>query len=781
MKKLLSLALCAVATAASAQAQEMRVIRSGSQVDQFNLAEIDSVTFDVHESSAGSPLRDGLRNNNDILCVHTQAGVSRFTVTEIDSVCYVGDELMIIYQGTGEATQFNLVDVDSMTFASSAENIVSITYNGTTATVNNPLAGAGVVVTVVGADVTVRSTAGIDGITYALSGTATDGMFKIYSIRDFVLRLNGVQITNLNGPAVNIQADEEITVELVEGTSSTLTDGVTYAAPPAGEDQKAAFFSEGQLIFTGSGSVAIHGRGNDQHGLASDDYVDVHSGSIVIHSAVKDAVHTNEGYYQQGGSVEVVTSDSDGVDAGDGPVGIAGGDLTVLNSDDGKDALKCDSEIVISGGAVDLTVEGDRSKGINAVDVRLTGGTVTIGTSGGVVLEASGAGYDPSYCTAIKADELVLLDGCDLTITTVGVAGRGVSCDADIVIQSGSVSITSSGGGGTYTNSSGEVDAYQGPCLNANGDLVLTGGTVTLSHSGSAGKGISGDGNLTIGTAAAGPTLHITTTGASIPIGPGEAAEAKAASVDSMVVINNGEITISSADDAIKAKYWLEVNGGVVNAVNSVEGFESPNLFINGGEVHLRATDDCLNATYGYGGEFNDGSNLTISGGYVHLVAPSGDGIDSNGNLTIAGGTIIVHGPPSQPEVGVDVNGLFRVTGGFMVVSQINSMMVELPSSSQSTQRSVLVRTNQYIQAGTLFHIESTTGTYLLTFAPAYRYSAIFLTSPDLTAGTTYRVYTGGTCTGGVLRDGLYTGGTYSGGTLRTTFTSSGMVQTVNF
>jgi hypothetical protein len=625
-----------------------------------------------------------------------------------------------------------------------------------------------VAVEVVGADVTITSTAGRDDMAYVLSGITTDGMCKIYSDGDFTLQLNGVRITNLDGPAINIQADAEITVELVNGTTSNLTDGVTYADPPNDEDQKAAFFSEGQLIFTGSGNLIIHGRGDDQHGL----------GSIVIESAVKDGVHTNEGYYQQGGSVEV-TSESDGVDAGDGPVEIAAGTLTVLNQDDDKDALKCDGELLMAGGAVALTVEGDQSKGLNAADIRLMGGTVTIETSGGVVLEHSGFGYDPSFCTAVKADDQVLLDGCRLTITTVGEAGRGISSNGDILIRSGSLSVTSSGGGGAYTNETGEPDAYHGPCLKADGDLVLSGGTVSLSHSGSGGKGIAGDGNLTIGTAESSPTLQITTTGTPIPIGGGEYAEAKAVSVDSLITIDNGELTISSADDAIKSKYRLEINGGLINIPNAMEGLESPNLFINGGEIHVTSTDDGLNTTYGADVEFNDGSNLTISGGHVHLNAPSGDGIDSNGNLTISGGTIIVHGPPSQPDVGLDVNGTFLVYGSLMVVSQINTMTVDVPSG-QSTQRSVLLRTSQTINAGSLFHIEDMSGNSLLTFAPAHRYSAILLSSPNLTEGATYRVYTGGSCMG-EEQDGLYTGGTYSGGTLRITFHSSGMVQTVTF
>jgi hypothetical protein len=775
MKRTALLALLVIAAAACVHAQEMDVIRVNGEVDEFGLADIDSVTFGLH-ALTGDPALGG---TNDIMRIHTRSATYQLGVAEIDSVRFFDDQLMIIYEKTGDASEFYLAEVDSVTFASSSDHVVTVTYSGTTATVDNPLEGAGVAVDMTGADVIVTSTAGLDDIVYVLSGTTTDGMFKIYSDGDLTLRLNGVAITNLDGPAINIQAHQQIAVTLMDDTTSTLTDGVTYADPPGGEDQKAAFFSEGELIFSGTGDLTVHGQGSGKHGLGSDDYIDVMAGSIVIQSAVKDGFHTNDGYFQEGGSVEVVTSGSDGIDAGNGPVEIGGGDITILNEANDSDAIKCDGDIEITGGVIDLTVEGDQSKGLNSVNVLLTGGTLTIETSGDVVLEPSGAGYDPSYCTGIKADDQVLVDGCQLTITTVGQAGRGVSCDGDILIQSGSVDVTSSGGGGTYTNEVGELDAYHGPCLKADGDLVLSGGTVTLSHSGSGGKGISGNGGLTIGTIASGPTLEITTTGPPIPLGGGEYAEAKAASVDSMVVIDNGEITIWSADDAIKSKYWLEVNGGLINITHSVEGLESPNLFINGGEIHLTSTDDGLNATQGNDVEYDDGSILTISGGYVHLDAPAGDGVDSNGSFTVSGGTVIIHGPPNDPEVGVDVNGLFRIDGGFVVVSQRNGFMIEYPSGS-SSQRSVMFKTNTTISAGTLFHVETTGGETLFTFQPSHNYSAILFSSTNLISGTTYRVYTGGSSTG-TEQDGLYIGGTYSGGTLRTTFTSSGVVQTVNF
>jgi hypothetical protein len=53
------------------------------------------------------------------------------------------------------------------------------------------------------------------------------------------------------------------------------------------------------------------------------------------------------------------------------------------------------------------------------------------------------------------------------------------------------------------------------------------------------------------------------------------------------------------------------------------------------------------------------------NGGMIVLNTSSGDGPDSNGNIVLTAGTVIVHGPQSQPEVGIDVNGTFTVSAGF--------------------------------------------------------------------------------------------------------------------
>ena len=104
--------------------------------------------------------------------------------------------------------------------------------------------------------------------------------------------------------------------------------------------------------------------------------------------------------------------------------------------------------------------------------ITLSGGTITIHNSGDAVLEASGSGYDPSYCTAIKSDEDINISGAGITIVCPGLAGKGISSDANIIMTAGSVNVTSTGNGATYTNTSGVKDAYVSTCFSTDGNLV---------------------------------------------------------------------------------------------------------------------------------------------------------------------------------------------------------------------------------------------------------------------------------------------------------------------
>ncbi|HQK36725.1 MAG TPA: hypothetical protein PLC81_03750, partial [Bacteroidales bacterium] len=166
-----------------------------------------------------------------------------------------------------------------------------------------------------------------------------------------------------------------------------------------------------------------------------------------------------------------------------------------------------------------------------------------------------------------------------------------------------------------------------------------------------------------------------------------------------------------------------------------------------------------------------------IKSGYIYINATNGDGLDSNGNITISGGTVIVNGPSLQPEVGVDCNGTFKIDGGTVIVSGIYSNMIDIPSST-SSQCSVLIIFSASQTSGKIVHIEDSSGKSLLTFAPVRNYQSVIFSSPSLEKGNSYSVYTGGSATGNVT-DGLYRNETYSEGNVYQTFTINSFLTTV--
>lgn len=713
-------------------------------------------------------------------------------IAGIDSLCFSTDATTIFLYMSDTTAAYATSAIDSLSFGDDNDTIF-VNYDDSTAYVINPLAFEGISVSIDGADVTVNSTTETKDIHYCLTGNTTNGQFKLYSEKRFNLVLNGVSITNDSGPAINIQSGKEVTVTLANGTVNTLADGTTYATAVTGsdgeaEDQNATFFSEGQMIFNGGGSLSITGKGSDAHGLCSDDYIQVDSGSITIISAVKDGIHGNDGIYINNGVVKV-TATSDGIDGDAGVFEMTGGAVTVTCATADVNCISCDSTMIISGGTLNANVNGMQSKGLKSDQaMTLSGGTITVVAKGAVALVSTGTTgrYDPSYCTAIKSGAAVTVCGANITITHSGAGGKGISSDTNVNITSGTVKVTTTGAGAKYTNASGTADAYCATCISANSAVNIIGGTVTLSSSGSGGKGITSDGTLTLGDTSNSPTLVITTSGTSITIsGSGDNAvtsEAKTIKGDGAVIINNGTITLSSADDGIKSDVSVTFNGGTVNITKSVEGVEGPLLTVNNGTVSVTSSDDCFNATVGStvtDKEKNDGSYLYFKGGTAYTNTTAGDGLDSNGNIVMSGGVVVVQGPSSEMEVGVDVNGTFNISGGILVATGPSAQNMEATSTS-SSQYTALIKSTSGIGTN-LFHIEETlSGTNLLTFKPTRSAYYVVYSSPSLTTGVTYSIYTGGSCTG-TLTNGYYSGGTYTKGTFKKSFTMTSKVTTVTF
>ncbi len=490
-------------------------------------------------------------------------------ISAIDSLFFSADGSTVRLSVAGTAASYAVSTLDSIKFGANTDT-VNIVYNGNTVNLMNPLCFEGVNIVTNGADVTVTSTSVTKDITYRLSGTTSEGSFKVYSTHAFNILLNGVSITNTDGPAINNQSSKSTNVILADGSVNTLTDGPTYAAATIvnglAEDQGAAFFSEGQLIFSGNGKLTIVGKGTMQHGLNSDDFIHVKSGNIVVSSAAKDGIHGNDGFIMSGGTVSV-NSTSDCIDAGVGYVNVSGGTITLYNVSPNVNCICCDSTMTISGGTISAQVIGKQAKGLKSTKAMfLNGGNISIVAIGDAVLNPLVVGSDPSYCAAIKSDAPITVDGATITINHSGLGGKGISTASDFTMNSGNVTITTTGDGSLYTNYLNVVDAYSATCISTNGRVDLLGGTLSVTSLGKGGKGISADGILTIGSETGSPTVSAYTTGLSIMNGATSITEAKAIKSDADIYLLNGTVLVNTtgAGEGIDTKMGLYMDGGTV-------------------------------------------------------------------------------------------------------------------------------------------------------------------------------------------------------------------------
>ena len=322
---------------------------------------------------------------------------------------------------------FVLEDEDDNIANTTFVRTISIVFGASGATVSGD---ENHVVTVSGNDVTVNNTGTGEVVRYEVSGSASDGFLKIYGDKKQALVLKDLDLTNPNGAAINNQ-NKKRTFVVLEGTNK-LADGKKYTDTPDGEDEKAAFFSEAQLVFSGSGSLEVTATG--KAGITSDDYVRVFAGP----------------------TLKVSSSGGHGIRGKDAVV-IGGGKLDVTVSKKGKKAITSDGTVRIDGGEIALAASG------NVDDSDLT---------------------DLSASAGIKADSTFVMNGGVLNITNSGQGGKGLSGDGDALIAGGTLVISVSGTNYEITGSEAaglEDTSKSAKGIKFDGRLIITGGYVQVS------------------------------------------------------------------------------------------------------------------------------------------------------------------------------------------------------------------------------------------------------------------------------------------------------------
>lgn len=352
----------------------------------------------------------------------------------------------------------------------------------------------------------------------------------------------------------------------------------------------------------------------------------------------------------------------------------------------------------------------------------------------------------------------VIFSKSDLTLNGTGT----LKIDADYrhgIVTKDTLCIT----GGTYV-----IDAAK-TCLAGKDGIKILDGNFTLT-SGSKGLNSGNDDDAREGSIyIAGGTFTIKSEDDSIH-------------ADGSCIIAGGTYTIATGDDGIHASYDTIITDGSITITDSYEGIEGRRITVSGGTINLTANDDGINAATGgssdeqrmQGGQqpqemrmpggqkpsgmdmdnkgqapasrsaSDDDVYIKITGGTITVNA-GGDGIDSNGNLYITGGTVYVAGPTSNGDGALDYEEEASITGGTLIAAGSSGMAQGM--GSNSTQCSMLVNLSETIAAGSVISLKDSSGNVLISWTSPKQFSSVVISTAELAQGSTYTLVTGDTQT----------------------------------
>src|SRR5574344_94976 len=495
-------------------------------------------------------------------------------------------------------------------------------------------------VTVSGNDVKVSNT-GTEKVIYELSGTTSDGFFKLYSTARQALVLNGASITNKGGAAINIQSKKK-TFVVVRG-SDTLADcqvnsSGSYPDEISTEDMKAAFFSEGQLIFSGSGSLTVNASG--KAAITSDDYVRFKGGTTVnVTATAGNGVRGKEYIMVDAGTINVDVSGTGRKGfSSDSLVYFGGGVTTIKNSGSagtvdneltGSAGIKADVLFQMNGGTLSITSTGTGGKGISCDgEVYFNGGKVTVVTSGKNYGTQTGGGMGGGSSTSsvsskgIKFDGNLYFSGSEVSVTSG--SHEGIESKGTIDISGGTV----------YSHASDDA-------INSASNMTITGGCVYAQSTGN--DGLDANGNIYL---KGGVVYAIGTTSPEVGIDANTEGGYKLYLTGGTIIAIGGIESGSSISQAlVTSSSWTKSSEySLMNGTTPIVSFKTPDA----GGTSLVISSASLTS----GSSYTLKSGVTISGGTTYFNAVTFDGSVSGGTGTTVTASTTYSGGGSTPGGG---------------------------------------------------------------------------------------------------------------------------------
>ena len=398
-------------------------------------------------------------------------------------------------------------------------------------------------------------------------------------------------------------------------------------------------------------------------------------------------------------------------------------------------------DLVITGGSYTVNCA---SHGLDANDsVRIANASLTID-----------AGKDAIHCenSDDAAKGFVYISS---GVIQAEAEGDGISASAYLQIAGGSIDLLV--GGGSQNAAKEHSDGFGGFMGGGHGGMGGgpggMGGRPGQTGSGNSQTSATEESTSMKGLKAADSILI---TGGDITVDSAD----DAIHADVSVTISGGSFTLASGDDAVHAEDTLTITAGTIRISESYEGLEALHIDVRGGDIKLVASDDGLNAAGGTdqsgtqggrdgmfgggkGGGFggmsaNSNGSITISGGTIYINS-SGDGLDANGTLEISGGHTTVTGPTQGDTATLDYDKTGVITGGTFIGTG-STMMAQTFSDSQQGVIALQVGNRA---AGTQIVLKDAAGNVIVSHAPELSFAVVILSTPEMVKGETYTVFVG--------------------------------------
>lgn len=531
------------------------------------------------------------------------------------------------------------------------------------------------------------------------------------------------------------------------------TDGVVI------NGQTVTITAEGTYIFSGTlseGQIVVDAD-NAKVQIVFDnvDITCASSAAVYVKSAEKVFVTLAEGSLNTlRNTDEYVAIDDNNIDAvifAKSDITLNGtGSLTIVSAEGhgivSKDDLK------ITGGTYDITAAGHALSGKDSV--RIADGTF--------ILTAEKDGIHAENADDEEEGYIYIADG-DFAITS---DGDGMDASNIVQIEDGIFDITAGGGaanslkthesdmpgepGGGMPQNGRKPDGEDMPEMGEKPDGENMPQDTTTDESSTSTKGIKAGGGMYLN----GGTYQIDSADDSIHS-------------NANITIADGTYTLATGDDGVHADDALIVNGGTITVTESYEGLEGLTVTINDGTIDITARDDSVNAAGGtdqsgfgtFGDHFKgmDSADdeteettdnemwMELNGGYIHILA-GGDGVDSNGDLTINGGEIYIDGPSDNGNSAIDYGDRSSayVNGGTLVAIGSSGMAEGMSDSSK--QKVLMVKLGEQMEAGDVVMTDSE-GNVIVSYTALKSYDCVIISTAEVESGATYTLTTSGTTT----------------------------------